>query len=139
MLTATSTCHNINQFPWQLHADLYGFSYLSAISKPTCKGNFKLTVCTHSYLPQAHMLFSPVLTSSFMSLQSLPPICPPIRVQCIKCPRPDCVLTGSPLTSSRAILRGAEPRFMRPSKRQCHSKSTLEAEQHNLAPLQSTE
>lgn len=44
-------------------------------------------------------------------------------------------LTGSPLTSSRAIQRGAEPPVMRPSKRQRHSESTLEAGRHNLLLL----
>lgn len=85
------------------------------------------------------VLFSPALTSlSIYPCHPFPPVCPLILVLHIKCPRPHCVLTGSPLTSSQAILRGAEPAFMRPSKRQCHSESTLEAGQHNLSPLQST-
>lgn len=46
-----------------------------------------------------------------------------------------CSLTGSPLTSSRAIQRGVEPPITRPSKRQRHSESTLEAGRHDLAPL----
>lgn len=96
--------------------------------------------CANSYPPLTHVLFSPVLTFLFfMSLQSLSPICPFIRAWRIKRPWPECVLTGSPLTGSQAILRGAEPPSQGPSKRQCHSKSTLEAGRHNLLPSLSRE
>ncbi|KAI4803939.1 hypothetical protein KUCAC02_025584, partial [Chaenocephalus aceratus] len=42
---------------------------------------------------------------------------------------------ASLLTSSEAILWGAKLPFMRPSKRQCHSESTLEAGQHSRLSL----
>lgn len=97
--------------------------------------------CANSYPPLTHVLFSPILTFLFflMPLQSLSPICPFILAWRIKRPRPECVLTEGPLTGSQAILRGAEPPSRSPSKRQRHSKSTLEAGRHNLLPSQRRE
>lgn len=114
-------------FPWHLSPITHAHHGCSSGNK----SYFDSCSC-HSCPPLAHVLFSPVFTSFPPPTSSL------IHMRHIKRPLLGCVLTGSPVTSSQAILRGAEPPCMRPWKRQCQSESTLESGQPSsgVSPVQ---